>query len=213
MWLVGPPNLEKMKAQRDVKGLTKALGYQKESWVRKEAAEALTDIGWRPGQDASGAAYWAVRRKWDKCIEIGAPAVAPLIVALKDSYGYMREGAAQALGQIGDARAVESLSAALKDRDWDVGNAAAAALVKIGDARAVEPLIAALTDSDSEIRRATASALGQIGDARAIKPLIAAAWKWGGDTGKAAKEALVQIGDGRRVPTLPTLTCTGCSKR
>jgi hypothetical protein len=40
MSLFGPPNVEKMKANRDVEGLVKALGYQKDTNVRKEAAGA-----------------------------------------------------------------------------------------------------------------------------------------------------------------------------
>jgi HEAT repeat protein len=73
-------------------------------------------------------------------VKIGSPAVPPLIAALRD-----RESvsiAATALGQIGDARAIEPLIGALKG-----GIATAAdALGQIGDARAVEPLIAALED-------------------------------------------------------------------
>jgi HEAT repeat protein len=62
---------------------------------------------------------------------------------------YVRKAAAEALGKIGDTRAVEPLIAALKTRDSDVRQAAAEALGKIGDARAVEPLIAALKDEDA----------------------------------------------------------------
>lgn len=50
------------------------------------------------------------------------------------------EEAAEALGQIGDARAVEPLAQALKDEDEDVRKEAVRALRKIGDTRAVEAL-------------------------------------------------------------------------
>jgi HEAT repeat protein len=45
MFLFGPPNVEKMKARRDVNGLIKALRYRKDKGVRQAAAEALVKIG------------------------------------------------------------------------------------------------------------------------------------------------------------------------
>jgi len=47
----------------------------------------------------------------------------PLIQARKDKENkslYVRETATWALGNIGDARAVEPLTQALKDKNWDV---------------------------------------------------------------------------------------------
>ena len=105
--LFGPPNIEKLKAKRNVQGLIKALIYKKDATVRRDALEALGAIG-------------------------DARAVEPLIAALKDSELYVRLGGAKALGEIGDARAVESLSAALQDSASDVRKNAAAALGKIG---------------------------------------------------------------------------------
>jgi hypothetical protein len=40
----GPPNVEKMKAMKDVNGLIKALRYKKDANVRRTAAEALGQI-------------------------------------------------------------------------------------------------------------------------------------------------------------------------
>ena len=45
MALFGPPNVEKMKAKKDVKGLIKALGYKKDASVGKAATIALVEIG------------------------------------------------------------------------------------------------------------------------------------------------------------------------
>ena len=104
------------------------------------AAEALGKLGWTPGRDEAAAAYWTVKRRWDKCVEIGEPAVEPLIKALGDSDYRVREGAAEALGTIGDGRAVEPLIRALNDANGDVREGAAGALGKIGEP-AVEPLI------------------------------------------------------------------------
>lgn len=54
-----------------------------------------------------------------------------LIKALKHKDKWVRSGAADALGTIGDNRAVEPLTKALKDEDGDVQKAAATAFAKI----------------------------------------------------------------------------------
>jgi HEAT repeat protein len=48
-------------------------------------------------------------------------AVKPLLMALKDSNDNVRRAAAAALGQIGDARALEPVLAALRDSDSEYG--------------------------------------------------------------------------------------------
>jgi HEAT repeat protein len=127
--------------------------------VRRCAAEALEKIGWQPGQDESGTYYWMGKNNWEKCVEIGAPAVEPLTVALKDNDGSVRQRAAKALGEVNDARAVEPLITALKDRDKFVRQTAAEALGEIGDPRAIERLIVVLNDHTGTVRHAAATAL------------------------------------------------------
>jgi HEAT repeat protein len=188
--------------------------------VRKAAAEALGKIGWKPDKSEAGAHYLIAQGKWDECVKIGAPAVEPLIAALKDGDSDVRNAAAGALGKIGwkpdkseagahyliaqgkwdecvkiGAPAVEPLIAALKGRDSDV-RPAAGALAKIG-APAVEPLIAALKDPNSDVRKAAAGALGVIGDARAVRPLIAALE--GSGMRQAAVNALVRLNNEGRL--------------
>ena len=64
-------------------------------------------------------------------VEIGESAVEPLIAALEDRRWVVRAYAAEALGKIGDKRAVKPLIQALKDWDEGVCNAAAWALRKM----------------------------------------------------------------------------------
>ena len=131
---------------RAVEPLIVALMDQDEN-VRQAAAKALHWLNWQPDRSEIGASYWITKRQWDKCVEIGPPAVEPLIGTLKNAKDRdVREAAAEALGQIGDSRAVGPLTKALNDRWWSVHSAAATALGKIGDARAVEPLIKALRE-------------------------------------------------------------------
>ena len=121
------------------------------------------------------------------------------ISALKDKDRGVRMNAANALGDIGDARAVEPLCIALKDSDWYVRINAACALGKIGDARAVEPLCIALVDKEQDVHAAALLVLDEMGDARA------------GESPSKAKDravrmnsatALGEIGDARAVEPL-----------
>ena len=137
----------------------------------------------------------------------------------------VREAAADALGKLGDTRAVKPLLDALRDEYWPVRKAAASALGEIGDARAVEPLIAALQAENTHqggaavpvrfahpelsglhdswmVRTAIVIALGEIGETRAVAPLVAALRddrKW--VRGYAA-QALGKLGDARAVDPL-----------
>ena len=88
--------------------------------------------------------------------------VTSLISALQDDNATVRWKAAEALGEIGDKRAVEPLISALQDDNATVREDAAWALGEIGDKRAVEPLISALQDWDATVRRNAAEALRKL---------------------------------------------------
>lgn len=94
-----------------------------------------------------------------------------IIDFLDDGEPKVRSGAAKALGQIGDSRAIEPLLEALKDEDSNVRSSVAVALGEIGDSKAVEPLVAALKVSNIKDKWAVIDALGKIGVA-VIEPLI-----------------------------------------
>jgi HEAT repeat protein len=113
----------------------------------------------------------------------------------------VREAAAAALGQIGDAAAVPGLLAALDDANADVRRAAAA-LGEIGYAAAVPGLLAALDDAEARVREAAAAALERIGDAAAVPGLLHALRDAEARVREAAAKALGQIGDATAVPGL-----------
>lgn len=102
-----------------------------------------------------------------------AKAVEPLIASLKGEDDYLREQAAEALGQIKDRKAVELLVASLKDGDATTRCGVTYALGQIKDPKAVEPLVAALKDGDISVRIETIRALGNIKDPKAVETLIA----------------------------------------
>ena len=126
------------------------------------AAFALERIGWQPGTDEAGAAYWVGKTNWEECIRIGAPAIKPLIASLKNKSEFVRQDAAKALERIGWQPGGDETGAVY----WVVkGNWKEC--VKIG-APAVMPLIAGL----NEWRGGFVEALGEIGDDRAVEPLL-----------------------------------------
>jgi hypothetical protein len=183
MPLFGPPNIEKLKEKRDADGLIQALG-DKDARLRADAAWALWNL-----RDDMGRDHFDF----------------PINVQPWNLYGErftVRQIAPWALGEFGDARAVEPLLASLKVSDVDVHRSAAEALGKLGDARAVEALIAALQNLDDIGRRISAEALGKLGDARAVEPLIARLQDGRLDVRASAAEALGKLGDARAVGPL-----------
>ena len=124
-----------------------------------------------------------------------------LIDELGDWDKDVRCGAAYALGDIRDKRAVQPLIKALGDENKDVRKNAARALGNIGDKRAVEPLIKVLGDEDKWVRYEAARALGKIGEP-AIEPLIKALGDGNKYVRKNAAKALGNTGDKRAVAPL-----------
>lgn len=190
MRLFGPPNVEKLKANKDVKGLIGALRFANDPNVQSAAGTALVDVGDISDRGDVECLLAALNDRNRDVREIAAVAfhqvrdpraVEPLIRVLKDSkqYWFLRWRVAATLGEIGDPRAVDALIAVLigkdqdEDTEADVRRHAAWALSEIGDPRAIEPLIAALKDEHALMRWDVAEALVNIG-APAVEPLIAA---------------------------------------
>ena len=129
------PNIEKMRAKNDVKGLIKAL---KSNDLRVVGAveDALEDIGRRTTE--------------------------PFIEALGDRDADVRGGAAWILGNIRDAEAQKPLIEALKDKDKDVRWLAIMALGDIGDERAINPISIVPIDDDISLKEIVTEALEKI---------------------------------------------------
>jgi len=126
------------------------------------------------------------------------------IEGLKHEERSVRLEAAEVLGRIGDARAVEPLIRAIVVEQLEIRVTAITALGKLGDTRAVEPLIKLLEDEEWTVRRNAAEALGKIGDIQAVEPLIQAINDWA--IRENAVRALGKIGDARAIaPLIETL--------
>lgn len=102
----------------------------------------------------------------EKLVALGEQAVEPLLKAVSSNTWNIKMNAAIALGDIGDARAVDRLLQGLQE---NIRIQAVQALGKIGDKRAEKALFDALNDKNETVRAFAAEALGNMGH---IDPLL-----------------------------------------
>ena len=150
---------------------------------------------------------WSVNwQTADALAEMGQSAVPPLLQALEDPDGYVRNGAAIALGKIGNTDATQALIRALQwrddgvyedDEDHEARISAATALGKLRNAAACQALMSELekrTSSDSTLASYIVEALGGMGNAAGI-PLIERAIASGDfELQKIGSRALARLG-------------------
>lgn len=143
------PNIEKMKARKNIQGLIKALGFKSDPHIRSTAAKVLGSIG-------------------------GKEVIVPLQNALQDEDKWVRKNAVEALGIIGDPASIGPLINSLKDKEGHVVMEAAIALGKYKDPQSIDPLLEVLKNKEGYIyaRREAAIALGKIGDKKIVPELI-----------------------------------------
>ena len=134
---------------------------------------------------------------------MGKVAVLPLIKASKIKNKDIRSHIAYILGEIRDERAIEPLFKILRSEKKDIYDTASAAyaLKEIGEP-AVLPLIEALKDKNEYVRGKVAKALGGIGDKRALEPLIECLKDKNSYVRGRSAKALGGIGDKRAIEPL-----------
>src|SRR5213592_1572737 len=104
---------------------------------------------------------------------IGSVAVPPLVVALEGARtATERSGAADALGRIGDSRAVSRLIHALEDPVMTVRRASMVALQRLEAMNAVPRIARLLGDESGGVRVTAAAVLGKFEDPRAVPALV-----------------------------------------
>ena len=169
-------------------------------WARSGHLQSVPLIGALadPGED--------VREETIRALQlIGEPVVNPLTQALKHNHPFIRRGAVQALGIMGESRAVPNLIDALKDADPWVRHEAAVALGRVGDPHAVAPLIESLNDPLEHVRMAAMATLCSLGQA-SISPLIQALVDKNEDVSRRAALALATIGEHSVEPLIAALS-------
>jgi HEAT repeat protein len=168
----GAKLLLSIHSSRADKILLAALADEKESLL---AIEVLASIGY----EAVELLIRALRESGSlgtnaekTLVKIGTAAVPRLITSLNDSNWEMRIRAANALGEIGDERAIFPLENYGYDARIEVASSVRSALKKIRDPHGIEPLIADLHSSSSVKRRDAVYALAEVDDTRAIKAIF-----------------------------------------
>jgi hypothetical protein len=104
-------NIPRMMEKGDVKGLSGLLRSEHRA-VRAAAARALDTTGWSPSDEVQRIHYLIAKEQWDELARAGSAALAPLASLLsrrRHEDVDVRRGAAWALGQIGDLKAVNAL--------------------------------------------------------------------------------------------------------
>jgi len=130
----------------------------------------------------------------------------PLVKALDDKHAFVKETAAQLLGEISDPNAISSLLEAQKDSDIIVRETASEALRKYKDERAILPLKEALKDENPAVRNEATIALGEFNDDKSIQILIKALKNKHPRVREGAAKALGEIRDDQAIkPLIPLL--------
>lgn len=160
-------DVESVVSSGDIEGLIKALDYSVFQ-VKDNVIQAL--------------------------VEIGKPAVQPLILALEDDRSNLREAAAETLGRIKDPQSIEPLVQLLKDDDLGIRLTAERSLRDLGKP-AVPSLIEALKNDNNNIRNGAATVLGRMKDIRATDPLCRLLKSEHRSDRIGAAEALEKIGN------------------
>lgn len=104
-------------------------------------------------------------------VEIGDPALERISNALKAPDWIIRYRAAEALGLMGNADAVNTLIEALGDEKDHVRYMAAKGLYMLAEIRSISPLIGILDDENLHVRSMAVRALGRIGGVQACEAL------------------------------------------
>jgi HEAT repeat protein len=141
------PNVEKLEAKRNLKGLVKVLKFEDDRNLRLSAVKALGRIG-------------------------SSETILPLASTVNDfeENRSVRTAAINALGKIGTPEAIRQLIEMFRLNDEKMLATLEKVLIGLGS-QAVEPLITALNHSCSDTRQKTAEILGKIGDPRSALPL------------------------------------------
>lgn len=167
--------INEIRAANVEKKLTREL-KNKDRTVRKVVVDVLDKLEWKPTNDKERIHYLIAKEDWDGLIEIGQPAVKPLISCLEDYDTDVCLNAARALGTVGDAKAIAKTVKGLLFRAhtyndaWDASvQIVLATLADIGK-QAVPQLIKEVKGGEHKIPAAWA--LCQIGDRQATEAVV-----------------------------------------
>lgn len=190
-WLGWEPEAHVIPSETEIK--------QERKRFHNAILKTLDALGWEPDTSELGADYCIMKGEWEQCIEIGIPAIEPLLEVFQDGEEEARQQAYLALVKIGKP-AAEPLLKALNNEIAEMQKAAFADLVKIGEP-AIPEVLHFLQSDNSDIRRCAVWAMGKIGAPEGYKPLIETFFDLDWGVRREVHAALVEIG----APVIPML--------
>jgi len=169
------PNVEKMKARKNVNSLIKLLSDH-DAAIREETARALGELAF-------------------------PRVIGPLCRAITDPEWTVRVSVVEALGMTGDPKAIEALVESLKDEIPAVAQSASKALVSYGPS-AINSLARVLTEGKPQAREQAVRALGQIDEEPVITALAPALNDEEPSVRITLANSLGQVSRGQVIPAL-----------
>ena len=121
--------------------------------VRQAAGEALLDLKWNPNSADDQGWHCLISRDWARCIELGKPALLPLISELNQQDSPIKVAIARTLGEIKETGAIEPLIKYMEsaravlnnDQRQEIYDTVTTSLIDIGKPSASH-MVAKLTD-------------------------------------------------------------------
>lgn len=159
-----------LAVMRAIEILVEALGDPSSWRVRRAAADALDELGWKPTSTPQWVNYLVAieMRPIDPPV-LDALLIEPLIILLSHSHATLRQKAVEGLEKIGDVRALDPIiNLLLSDKNIvnkEVVQARAAAvraLGRIGGVQVTPFLVEALRDQQEAVQRVAAETLDQL---------------------------------------------------
>ncbi|HBD07077.1 MAG TPA: hypothetical protein DCZ69_02355, partial [Syntrophobacteraceae bacterium] len=84
--------------------------------IHPEIANALDSCGWEPNTTLDAACYWAAKKKWDKCVEIGAPAI-EVLTKLVEDHEWPEHGRQEAMKTLARITGTEKTEETIEDTE------------------------------------------------------------------------------------------------
>ncbi len=186
--------LEEAGREEVIPALLSLLRREEHLMVRWKTLQAVQHLG----QGGAGIEEWPVEdlETWQQEV------VAGLVQQLSSEQASQRWLAAEALGQMGDARAAPGLAALLRDPNAFVRWAAAHALGQVGGQTVVPQLLPLLEDEDALVRRSAVDALGFFDTEAARKALRRMLRDPVQSVRRNAIEAIARLGDTEAVEAI-----------
>lgn len=189
--------LKQVRPEKTLAALTPLLRHE-DGGVRAAAGQALESLGWQPASREDESWFLVAKGQFQRVVPLGAVALPALELAARSEAPTMGAKAIEALGYIGDHRALRPLTQAIKSCDAPLCLAAVDALCRLGEKEALDHLIQALQHKIGQVRMAAVDGLGKLRATPAFDPicdLLKGDPMW--EVRREAANALGRMGDPR----------------